>query len=187
MNAFEFASEVETSGMRIVRPYLEERSTGLVLNSKGTLSRYLQLIAGDVVISDQLGKMWWIELKTEQRHTGNLFLETWSNRNLEDRSSHAERGSNPGWMFHSRADILMYYFLDTDDLYVVNLFALKRWAFGHGDTYGRIWEYNERPQGKYRQANDTWGRIVPVADLRRDISAFRHCKVKQLDMLEVGS
>jgi hypothetical protein len=116
--------------------------------------------------------VWSIEIKVEQFWTGNLFLETWSNRNLDDKASHAERGSRPGWMVSTRADLLASYFLDTDDLVVVPLFRLKRWAFGSGEE-GGIYAWPEKRQARYAQANDTWGRCVPVEVLEREVGAKR--------------
>jgi hypothetical protein len=82
-------------------------------------------------------------------------LETWSNLNLADREAHAERGSTSGWLVTSRADLLMVYFLDSDDLVTVTvpLSRLKRWAFGSGPQ-GGIYAWPEKPQGRYGQAND---------------------------------
>jgi hypothetical protein len=184
MNGFYSASAVEAEGMAILLPYLEERTDRLVLNLKGPLARHLQLVTGDALvnIADELRS---IEIKVERRHTGRLFLETWSNRNLEDKVGHASHGSNPGWLFHTRADVLLYYFLDTDDLYAVSVFALKRWCFGYADKPAQIYQWEEVPQKKYSQMNDTHGRCVPIERLQRDLGkGFKHCKVKQLSLLE---
>lgn len=183
MTAFGEACAVEAQGMAILLPYLEERTDRLVLNLKGPLSRHLQLVTGDAIINikDSVRS---IELKVERRHTGRLFLETWSNRNLEDRNNHADKGSNPGWLFHSRADVLLYYFLDTDDLYALNLFSLKRWCFGYRELPGNLYIYDEVAQKKYTQMNDTHGRCVPIEKLQRDLkNGFKHCKVKQIPLL----
>lgn len=183
MNGFESACGVEARGKLILLPYLEQRSRGMVLTNKGTLARHLQLIAGDALLNTHDEKLWAVELKIEQRHTGNLFLESWSNRNLENKASHAERGCNPGWMVHCRADLLLYYFLNTDDLYSIDLFALKRWAFGSGSESGHLYQYRERPQSAYQQPNDTHGRLVPLGDLARALgNGIRHCKVAQLSL-----
>lgn len=184
MNAFYAARGTEAKGMAILLPYLEERSGRYVLTSKGTLARHLQLIAGDVLLNTVDEKLWAVEIKVEEKHTGNLFLETWSNRNLNDKSAHAERGSNPGWLVHCRADALLYYFLDTDDLYTINLFRLKRWAFGSSESAPHIYLHSEKPQSKYVQPNDTHGRVVPISVLHEEISSgIRHCKVRQLSLL----
>ena len=119
----------------------------------------MQQVAGDVILNDAAEKMWALEIKVErEQRTGNVFLETWSNKNLEDRQSYASRGSTMGWMYTEIADILMYYFLDTDYVYIFNFWKLKRWAFC-GDN-PRIFDFPEKPQSRYSQLNDTWGRCV---------------------------
>lgn len=168
MDAFARSCSVETMGRSILEPFLLERADGrLVMFDKGPMAKALQETVGDGVYSDK-GRQWFVEIKTEQRFTGNLFLETWSNRNLKDRDSHASLGSNPGWLLKLKADLLLYYFLDNDHLYVFDLFKLKRWAFslpGKNGHDGRLWDYREVEQGANVQRNDTRGRIVPIADL----------------------
>lgn len=182
MSAFDHCKSVERVGFERLRPYLDEISDGRwVLVNKGPHARRLQEELGDVLANlpaagrplsgptDELGRLVSIELKTERRHTGNLFLETWSNRNLSDAASHAERGSNPGWLFKSRADVLLYYFLDKDVLCVAGMLALQRWAFrlaGKNDPWPAL-KYPEMKQGAYQQANDTHGVVIPISDLAR--------------------
>lgn len=188
MNAFEGASMVEARGMAVLLPYIEEKAHAgrFVRTCKGPLARFLQEELGDVLVNTSESTIYSAEIKVEQRHTGRLFLETWSNRNLEDKASHAERGSNPGWLFKLRADLLLYYFLDSDDLYTIPLFRLKRWAFGSGDERGRLYDFPEKPQSRYRQLNDTWGRIVDIDVLRREVG-IKHTKVQQIAMFERAS
>jgi hypothetical protein len=54
-----------------------------------------------------------VEIKAQR---GNLFLEVWSNKNLDDRGSHIERGSTPGWLITCRADVLGFHFIDADTI-----------------------------------------------------------------------
>lgn len=180
MTAFDRCKSIERTGFERLRPYLQEISDGrFVLVNKGPHARRLQEELGDVLVNlpaanrphgeptSEAGRLVSIELKTEGRHTGNLFLETWSNRNLGDAVSHAERGSNPGWLFKSRADVLLYYFLDRDILCVAGMLALQRWAFrlaGKNDPWPAL-KYPEMKQGKYEQTNDTHGVVVPINDL----------------------
>jgi hypothetical protein len=178
MNAFRDASKVEAKGMAVLLPFLEEKAgRGLVLTSKGTLAKHLQLIAGDVLYNDFNDRMWAVEIKCEEQDKyGNLFLETWSNRNLDSKGGHAERGSNQGWLYHCRADVLLYYFLESDELYVLNLFKLKQWAFGFASVPGKIYAYAEKVQEKRTQLNDTWGRCVPIRVLQESLGAsMRKC------------
>ncbi len=170
-NAFDSARGVEARSLTTLLPYLRERAFDgqLVFVSTGTLSRYLQRTVGDVLINLGDRSMWSIEIKAELEKTGNFFFETWSNRNLENRASHALRGSTRGWLDSLKADLLFYHFVDDDELYAMNLFSLKRWAFGCGSTPGQLYQFPEVRQSKYSQLNDTWGRIVPIEVIEREV------------------
>ncbi len=183
MNAYTEASVVEHRGLAVLLPYLEERAYRgrIVSTAKGPLSRTLQRSFGDFFINVDAQTVRSLEIKVERTWTGNLFLETWSNLNLADRDAHYEHGSTPGWMVTSRADLLLSYFLDTDDLVTVPLLRLKRWAFGSGPQDG-IYAWPERIQGRHGQRNDTWERCVPVEHLERVVGAKR-TQVRQMSLL----
>jgi len=83
-----------------------------------------------------------------------------------------------------RADLLLFYFLDSDDLVTAPLLRRKRWAFGSGPQDG-IYAWPEKLQGRYSQRNDTWGRCVPVEHLERVVGA-RRTQVRQLSLLPAG-
>lgn len=181
MSSFDNCRMVEAEGLAILGPYLDAKADGrLVMLDKGPLARALQETIGDCIFQgpEGRGRAWSVEIKTEEQHTGNLFLESWSNRNLENPTSHIARGSNPGWMFKNRADLLMCYFLDTDQLYVADFFKLKRWAFKDW----QVTDYPERPHGKRPQFNDAWGWCVPVSVLKRELGerSFRVLNPKKL-------
>lgn len=171
MNSFEEASGVETEGIVQLWPYLESISHDgkFILTSNGTLARRFQLQYGDAILAGENDSFWAIEIKIEHKHTGNLFLETFSNRNLDNREDHAQYGVSIGWLYKLVADRLLYYFIDTGDLYNIDIFQLKHWAF----SKGRIYKFSEVPQRKYEQKNDTWGRLVPVEVLERELTANR--------------
>lgn len=186
MNAFETARGVEAQANAALLPYLQEVSGGrLVLTNKGTLAKWLQESVGDALLMRE-ERLYAVELKAERKHTGNLFLETWSNRNLENRASHAERGQSPGWLMKIRADLLLYYFLDKDVLYSIDVLSLKRWVFGRGDGTG-MWgsgKLRECRQGQYAQLNDTWGVLAPISQLHAELpqGAMRFTKVRQREL-----
>jgi len=189
MNGFAKASLVEARGLAILMPYLVERAHEgrVVRTSKGNLSKHLQASFGDVMLNTDEETVHSLEIKVEEENrTGNLFLETWSNRNLDNRDSHSERGSKPGWMISQRADFLLYYFLCSDELFTIPFFRLKRWAFGFEASPGRqidgrIYKYDEKPQAKYSQLNDTWGRCVPISVLEKEIK-LKRTSVRQLGL-----
>lgn len=87
---------------------------------------------------------------------------------------------HPGGLIKTRADMLLHYFLDSDDLVTVPVFRLKQWAFGSGEE-GGIYRFPEKRQGRYAQANDSWGRCVPVDVLEQEIGAKR-AKVRQMSL-----
>lgn len=151
--AYDQCCRVEQSGLPRVLAWLEAQSDGgrLVLTNKGPLSQFLQETVGDAVVQAQ-GSAWGCEFKVEQRWTGNLFLETWSNR----------KWFRLGWLFTLQTDALLYYFEDTKTLVSVPFMRLKRWAFEGDNGTGNVYAYRERKQAKYDQRNDTWGRCVPV-------------------------
>lgn len=167
MNAFDNARLVEAESLAILRPFLEDYSSGTYwVSAKGPLARCFQEQHGDVLFTDGGGRMRSVELKAERKHTGNLFLETWSNRNFDDRESFLRLGSNPGWMCKLRADYLFYHFLDVDSLYILNLWNLQRWAFGCRGSKANIYRYPEVIQQQREQANSTVGRLTSLADLK---------------------
>lgn len=98
-----------------------------------------------------------IELKTEEKTTGNLFIETWSNYTK----------SILGWGRTLKADELWYFFLDTKELYLLDWNACQSWLF----KYETLQKYDIREvrQGKTLQHNDTYGYLVSVRLLMRHL------------------
>lgn len=150
--------------MKDLIPFIRDRSMQgqFVVTNKGNLSQFLQKVVGDVISNTPAGKVIGIEAKIEQKYTGNLFLETWSNR----------QRFTLGWMFNLNTDFLFYYFLDVRQLFILSFLKLRQWAFigknANGDG-GNIYEYPEKRQRAREQLNDTWGRVVPIEVLRRHL------------------
>lgn len=170
MNAFDKGRSIESLGMEILDPYLSRLCNGrFVITAKGPLSKHLQETLGDVIANSR-GLCIAVEIKIEQRKTGNLFLETWSNKVFDEKQ-------NQGWMFKLIADRLWYYFLDTDELYILDFRKLKEWAFGGN---GQLYKYPEKEQSKYTQHNKTAGRLVPIADLGKELGiVIKICNPKK--------
>jgi hypothetical protein len=179
MSGWDEARRVESDAWKYLEPFFREEAEGgqLILTSNGRMAAFLQQEIGDLILrSRRDSRLYTVELKCERNFTGNVFLETWSNRNLNDRDSHAMRGSNPGWVIKSKSDLLFYYFISNDHLYVFDLFRLKGWAH-IGRNLGR---FNEKAQGKYQQMNDTHGVIVPLETLKREVG-FRLLHPRQYE------
>ena len=147
--------DTEREAMRRLLPMLEMKAyrSRFVVTSKGRLSPFLQKTVGDVLLNTDSETIVSVEIKAEERHTGNLFLETWSNRHRE----------TPGWMRTLDADFLFSYFLDQDSLYVLNFQKLRAW-FSTAEP-----ELHEVEQAKHQQLNDTWGRLAPLSRLKREV------------------
>jgi hypothetical protein len=52
--------------------------------------------------------------------------------------------------------VIGFHFLDADTVLFLPLFWLRQWAFGVGDHTARVFNFPERMQRQYSQANDTW-------------------------------
>jgi hypothetical protein len=155
MNAFDEACKVETESRKILEPILDLAAYKgrYVWNGKGRLAKELQAAAGDILLNADADTVFAIELKAERKSSENLFLEAWSNR----------KEFNPGWMWKSNADFLLYHFLSSDDLYCFDFQKLKRWFHDCPNHSRPPWtQWRQALQGKYEQRNDTWGVLVPI-------------------------
>src|SRR5262245_19294596 len=110
----------------------------------------MQTLGGDYLIERRNGTGCLAEFKAERKHTGNLFLEEWSDKPIR-----------LGWFITSKANALFYYFCDREKLYIADLYALKHWAYREN----RIQKFLEVQQGQYQQHNATYGRLVWVPTL----------------------
>lgn len=112
-----------------------------------------QLHIGDLLASfSKLGPTS-IELKIEKRYTGNIFAETWSNREW----------GRPGWLHTSQSNQIWFYWLDTRQLVASSTIALREWLLRQDG--GTIDSYRQVKAGGGGR-NDTYGAIVPISDLR---------------------
>lgn len=161
MNAFKEASRIEEKGINLVTPYLASIAYGGRVVHFGEHSNHSMLVGvqqyGDFAIQVSEKRFLIVELKVEQRHTGNFFIETWSNKHR----------LNQGWLYKCTADRLFYLFLDRPDkLYSINIRKLQAWLFEtQENNQQRLWQFAEKKQGKYDQKNDTWGVLIPVLRL----------------------
>lgn len=179
-NAFATACQIEDRSMEIILPYLEMRGNQWVSTRKGPLAKEMQQKYGDLFIQTLNKEFYALEVKAEERHTGNLFLETFSNGSCY----------KLGWMHTLRADWLLYHFLDKDVLYIIPFEPLKKWFFlGIGTEkiniqgitkriekkYNRsgYQQYPQVQQKKYNQMNDTWGVIVPIDAIVEQIGRLK--------------
>ena len=166
MGAFKEALKVEARSFQILKHYIGKHSLDgrYVTTAKGRLSRELQKTVGDVLLNNEQGEVIGLELKAEESNKyGNFFIETWSNKHL----------GTLGWFFTLNTDVLLYHFLEQDELYIIHFGNLKTWLTPV------IERYPERVQGKREQLNDTWGRCVPIHEVEKHIGFRKHSPLKE--------
>lgn len=141
MNSFIKASELENYGKKIFLKYFSTAADVREITDKDE-----QRECGDWEIDGI-----YHETKIENRYTGNLFLETYSNKSK----------NIPGWMFKEQKAVFLWYaFIDKETCYIFDFNNLKKWFKENHQNYREI------SQGKYIQHNNTYGRIVPIIDLK---------------------
>jgi hypothetical protein len=169
---------IADEGLRRVDPYLRTISYQgrVVWVSKGKLAAWLQTTCGDALVATSAeGAFVTIELKTERRSTGNLFIETWSNKSRR----------TLGWLWTLQSDLLCCYFLDIDRMYFVDFPALRTWLKQRDPTTGRLNGLRfKEVKASARQLNDTWGRLVPLAAITRDGPGYHTVSARQLEMFQ---
>jgi hypothetical protein len=158
MTAYDTCLSVEAKGQEIITSWLRQLGHVVVFNRHDIRNAEFQTY-GDLIVKRAVkDKHELVELKIEETNIyGNLFIETWSNKNWW----------NPGWLYKTKADWLFYYFIKEDQLYQMKMENLRRFLFethntGKVETFAK---YQEKPQKKYNQPNQTFGLCVPISDL----------------------
>lgn len=128
-----------------------------------------QLVWGDIAVGGlaALGlENLKYEVKTEMKHTGNVFWERWSNKAAQ----------REGWGWTSPADELFYLFWEEGKGYRFRDLQTVMWLV---DYYKD--KFNLVQQKKYAQANDSWGYLIPIEWFREsgDIVEFDFNRLKQ--------
>jgi len=163
-NSFVIASKIEQQASPVVINYFKLQGYEIQQIIWRADRPEWQIVFGDFIITTPKAAQFCIEMKVESKTTGNLFLEIWSNLHLFRR----------GWLDHSQADKIIYGFIDSWKFYFMNLKALKEWSF----TDGNLKKYPLVLQKKYTQANETWGHIVPINILKKELGE----NIKEVDL-----
>lgn len=166
MTAYQDSLKTEADGQGVLHDWLRHCCNAtVVINAPAHFGRELQQF-GDMVVQWDGHKekpIKYIELKIENKYTGNLFVETWSNKARK----------TPGWIINTKAEHLFYYFISNDTLISLDMMELKDFIY-QVDSSGKVnaYKYREVKQGKCQQMNDTWGLLVPIDDLK-DLPSYR--------------
>lgn len=155
----EYQANLQTAkeAIEFVQPLFDEwmkPGSGLIDTNFVTQNELCQLRLGDFLLPVHWsGVVQAVEVKGEWKWTGNLFVETWSNR---------IRGGKQGWIYSSCADILLMVYLEKGFVYHIPMEKLWNWCFADQNLYK-----NGRKELKVQrdQANITYGIPVPFREL----------------------
>ena len=137
---YEKCKEIERKSMSMLIPKLRHKYDIMHPLDDKVSQEYI----GDYIcIKDQRATI--IEFKAEMKHTGNLFLEIWSNIGL-----------NEGWYRKCRADFVIYHFLLAGKVYYVDIQGLKQVLDES--------KLRTAKQEKTDQKNDALGMLLPIKD-----------------------
>ena len=155
------ANDVERRGIELAMQLITRSvSPGSpVIDTNDARNRvFLQRAIGDYLILHEPTRQWHsLDVKTEAKYTGNLFVESWSNKT-------ANRHARDGWIFTLGSDWLVMVYLDVRSVFIVDLPKLKNWCV----VEGRMLDYREATVHRYQdgeQKNRTTGHLVPWAVL----------------------
>lgn len=158
MNAFEKASEVGDWAEDYVLDLLEQQFKTVKRVPKD-ITRQLEY--GDIFVAGKSGlgiSPLKVEVKAEERHTGNLFWEWVSN----------EGSNRDGWGKTTPADEIFYLFRDELIGYRITDVQNIKWLVDYYKT-----NFTKVFQNKYEQRNRTWGYLVPVDYFPHYVTPFR--------------
>lgn len=176
------AKAVESSTIGRIAAWAEDNLLAddeMLVNTNGEreVHRHLQKTCGDFLVvgpgeTGRLRVRCAVEVKSERKFTGNLFIENFSDFRLDRR--------NEGWLFSLKTDELWYYFKDAGVVLRLDFQALRRWLIdapnpARRQFTARIWTYRVLAQQAYEQANNTHGVLVPIADLPATVLLEQRC------------
>jgi hypothetical protein len=109
-----------------------------------------------------------VEIKGDRwDRTGNFFFETQSNAEQQ----------TPGCFLYTAADLLFYYFVYTQELYILPMPQTRHWFVAHMD------EFKERstttPVGESRYT--TVGRLAPIRRVMAEVDGVYHYTLSRND------
>lgn len=147
-NSFDKGRLIEKDSLRELYPYLCARFNRLTeiteLDQQRTLGDFSYYESHSIK---------YLELKSElENKYDNLFIETWSNK---------DKGIK-GWFDKLKADTLGYHFIKDKIFYLIPFNDLKNLLHCKWDGKSIIEYFPEKPQYKYDQDNNSFGRCVPI-------------------------
>lgn len=155
MSGWRRASEKGDDGVELAAAFYRHLGIHVTWTTEGVIAAELdhRLGADGVFMVD--GQTWCVDAKlcTRARETKNAFIETWSNRSL----------GRKGWLWGDVAwrKEIAYVIGGTNCMLRISpLSQLQRFVDQHGHLYREV------EQREHAQTNDTWGRLIPIVELR---------------------
>lgn len=150
VNSFKVCRQTELKGLAQLIPFANYYKVQLI-PTEGQL--YFQKSLGDA-IRIKHGQYKTVEYKIEEKWTGNLYVEEWSNKSKDEKLY----PSTPGWLNTCNSDYIWYYFCDKRMLYTTKPSRLRKLIEEN--------DFKMLKQKKHKQKNESWGYIVPVKYFR---------------------
>ena len=125
-------------GEQIIKSYLEVNPNVLSVTDVSKDKKYQDKDI-DFIVRLKNGEDISIELKTDTYDTGNIFYEAISNKEY----------NVLGCMIKSKAKCLLYYFIKTKELYIIDFKEYKKWVNKNNERFAKktIKNVNKRGNG----------------------------------------
>jgi len=119
--------QISKTGVSVVEDYLRSVSRVIKVFNLEEHQKYQKADIDIAVITLNDGVVGFetIEIKTDTYKTGNLYFETVSCIEKE----------TPGCLMYSEADYLYYYFVQTTELYVMNMKMFREWVIKNRNSF----------------------------------------------------
>lgn len=148
---FEESLDVGKNGEKIVYNYIKNNYKFLEIKDVSDIDGY-KIKDIDLLCKYINGEYFEIEIKTDTYDTGNLFFET---------TSCVERNSL-GCMLKTECYFLFYYFINTNELYILNMKEYRNWVIENINTFKKI-------QAKNKTFNSS-GLLIPKGRLEKEFN-----------------
>lgn len=156
MSSWLDCTKIEGQGRELLfegnSPIQQWATSGVFIDTNATIKGEGQKLAqrrlGDYFLFFPDGTYLCVEIKTEEKYTGNIFWEEFSNLYF-----------NVGWSSSLECVWLIHCWLDHDYAYAIPFQNTRRWLRTTGN------KYRVAVQSKRQQSNVSSGRLVKLADI----------------------
>ena len=164
---FKQSNIIGKTGEEIVLNWIRNRSNIRKITDVSTIEKYRDEDI-DCILEFTDNKKKTGEIKTDTYLSGNIFYETVSN---------LEYGTL-GCMEKSKADYLFYYFINSDELYIIDFPKYKKWFNENKHRFDckKLKNKNKRENGIYNSI----GYTIPKVLFEREFNAYKKFKIQEM-------